>query len=207
MEREKRDRTAAFYDQRARETALGYDAVDTTPLLELVLAYAPREGRLLEIGCGSGRDAAAYLEGGYDVTALDGSKGMLAEAARLHPELSGRLVHHSLPEALPFEGAHFDVVTAMAVLMHLDLPALEAAFSEISRVIAPGGTLAYSVSTERPGVDEAGYDGRGRHFLSLPPQQWEVLHRGAGFQTIELRENDDLAGRPGIRWATLICRR
>jgi len=104
------DRTVKFYNNHAAETAATYEGVDFTGGLERVVPYLPKSGRLLELGAGSGRDAAFWLGRGYDVSAVDGSAAMVDEALRYHPELAGRMVQHQLPTQLPFCDGSFDVV-------------------------------------------------------------------------------------------------
>lgn len=196
-----------LYEEEANSMAAVYEAVDVRPIMTPILEYLPETGRLLEIGCGSGRDAAFFLKQGYEVTGLDGSEAMLREAASYHPELMGRLLRHELPEPLPFDAGFFDVVTSMAVIMHLQESALPAVFEEIARVLALGGAVAYSVNTVRPGLDEHGNDRKGRHFTCLDAPGWERYHQAAGLRTNASWENEDITGRPGIRWATFVCRK
>lgn len=196
-----------YYEEQAPSTAAAYEAVDFLPMITPIMSYLPAGGKLLDIGCGSGRDAAFFLEQGYEVTALDGSAAMLAEAASYHPELANRLLHHKLPRKLPFEEESFDIVLSMAVLMHLERDALPEVFSDIRRVTRAGGIFAYSANTERPGLDDTDHDGKGRRFTCLDLGAWNRLHRDAGMETIAAWESDDITGRPGIRWATFVCRR
>jgi len=196
-----------FYDEAAKSTAANYEALDTRPIVTPILEYLPAGGRLLDLGCGSGRDAAFFLKQGYDVTGLDGSEAMLREASTYHPELLGRLIHHALPESLPFNAGAFDILVSFAVIMHLEEALLPKSFSEIARVLRPGGVAAYSVNTARPRLDEHGNDLRGRHFTCLDASTWERYHRGAGLQTVAGWENEDIIGRPGISWITFVCRK
>lgn len=196
-----------FYDEAAKSTAANYEAVDAQPIVTPVLDFLPEGGRLLDLGCGSGRDAAFFLKQGYDVTGLDGSEAMLREASSYHPELLGRLVHHELPWPFPFDAGSFDIVLSFAVIMHLEEAHLSRLFSEIARVLRPGGVAAYSVNTARPGLDEHGDDSNGRHFTCLDAERWERYHLSAGLETVAVWDNEDITGRPGIRWVTFVCRR
>ncbi|MFW6312348.1 MAG: class I SAM-dependent methyltransferase [Spirochaetota bacterium] len=93
--------TLGFYDSHAREATASYERVDFSPLVDRFAATLGPAGRVLDLGCGSGRDAARLLSGGYDVVAADGSEAMLAEATALHPELAGRTARVVLPGPLP----------------------------------------------------------------------------------------------------------
>ena len=198
--------TLDYYNRDAGRIAANYEAVDFSAVIERVGDSIEPGSRVLEIGCGSGRDAAVLLSKGFDVTALDGSREMLRQALRLHPELEGRDVCHALPDELPFADREFGAVLAMAVLMHVPQSELPTVFASIARVLAPGGTFAYSVNTERPGLDEHRKDPRGRHFTCLTAGGWEDLHLNAGFRTEYSQEDDDITRRTGVRWVTFICR-
>ena len=79
-------RTAAHYEQNAASLSARYESADRSHIWHLLRRHLPEPGvAVLEIGCGSGCDSAFLLENGCDVTAVDASQAMLAEAARLHP--------------------------------------------------------------------------------------------------------------------------
>lgn len=200
-------RTLRFYDTHAEQATASYERVDFSPIVDRFAAALPPGARVLDLGCGSGRDAARLAAAGYDVTVADGSEAMLASATTLHPELTGRTAHVVLPAPLPFPAAAFGGVMSWAVIMHVHETDVPAVFAELARIVAPGGVLGYSVNTERSGLDAAGDDERGRHFTCFPARSWEKLHEGAGFTTFFAEETDDIVGRAGIRWATFFARR
>lgn len=201
------NRTLDFYDANATSVAATYEQVEFTEVLRSLIPHIPETGRLLEIGAGSGRDAVFWLNQGYDVTAIDGSKSMVEEAFTRHPPLIGRLTRHVLPAVLPFPDHSFDIVVSMAMIMHLAPSDLPPVFSDIARVLAEGGIYAYSVNTARSGLDASGRDHRGRYFTCLPAAEWAVLHEAAGLETVQQRENADVTGRAGIRWVTFVTRK
>jgi SAM-dependent methyltransferase len=200
-------RTLEFYDRKADEMSAMYERVDFSRVVDRLAAAIPPRCRVLELGCGSGRDAALLLALGFDVHAVDGSVGMRDRALALHPELNGRLTRAELPGVLPFGAASFDAAMSWAVIMHLSGDSLPAVFAEVARVVRPGGVFAYSVNTERAGLDADSADVGGRLFTCLPIAGWERLHAAAGFSTNWSQETDDITGRPGIRWATFLTTR
>jgi SAM-dependent methyltransferase len=202
-----RSDTLAYYDTHASEISSSYEEVDFSGVLAKLCKHLPEEARFLEIGCGSGRDSAYFCSLGYDVIALDGSVQMLNHARRLHPELHGNFYHHVLPKTLPFNTLYFDVVMSWAVLMHLEEKILLPVIQDIARILKKDGIFAYSVNTQRCGLDERGTDARGRHFTCLHASSWESLHLQTGFETLERYESDDITGRPGIKWVTFITRK
>src|SRR5687768_6025171 len=103
------DRWAAIYDH------------DKNPLLALeepILRAAVGDvgdQRVLDVGCGTGRHALWLANAGANVTAIDFSEGMLAEAQRKPCAEQIRFLVHDLREPMPFS-EEFDVVISSLVL-------------------------------------------------------------------------------------------
>ena len=96
-----------------------------------------RGRRVLEVGTGTGRVAAALAERAYaKVWAVDASPEMLAVARRNVPR--GVAFKEARAEALPFKDGWFERAVAMLVVHVLDRPR---AFAELRRVLRPDGRL------------------------------------------------------------------
>src|SRR5688500_10452441 len=76
------DPTIAYYDRHAGEYARSTLGVDVRALYGPFLTLIPEGGRILDAGCGSGRDAKAFLDLGYRVLAFDASRTMAELASR-----------------------------------------------------------------------------------------------------------------------------
>jgi len=101
---------------------------------------APETVRVLEVGTGPGFFAILLCELGYDVTAIDLTPAMLAEAKKNAGELAGRICWMERnAEALDFEDASFDVVVSRNLTWNLPHP--DKAYAEWARVLKPGGLL------------------------------------------------------------------
>lgn len=96
-----------------------------------------RSDRVLDVGCGPGVFSAQLADVVAQVTGVDFSAAMIAEAQRLHPRIE---FHVANAEDLPFEDGSFDVAVVNYCAHHLARP--EQAFAEIRRVLASGGRLA-----------------------------------------------------------------
>lgn len=114
--------------------------------------------RVLDAGCGSGRNLPFLLTHGFDVAAIDfdpAAVAMVAEmVARLAPHLPSESVRQGALDHLPWPDAAMDAVIASAVLHFADdLGHFEAMVRELWRVLAPGGLLfarlATSIGLER----------------------------------------------------------
>jgi ubiquinone/menaquinone biosynthesis C-methylase UbiE len=108
--------------------------------------------RALEIGAGTGYFTLNLVQAGVigSATCTDISPGML-RTLETNAEALGLTVETAACDAadLPFEDGAFDLVLGHAVLHHL--PALERAFAEFARVLAPGGTLFFAGEPSRRG--------------------------------------------------------
>lgn len=91
-------------------------------------------GKVLDVGCGPGRDALLLKNKGLDVIGIDASEEMVRIAtARGINSVVGDFA------SLPFENATFGGVWAYTSLLHVPKSEVHAAIQEIKRVLAPGG--------------------------------------------------------------------
>jgi len=122
-------------------------------------------GRVLELGCGTGRLSVPIARAGVSLIGVDRSVPMLARAQRkargLRARRGGRrlgrltFVRADIRE-LPFQAARFSLVLApYGVLQSLIRPRdLSAALASVARVIAVGGTFALDLVPDVPDWDE-----------------------------------------------------
>ena len=120
---------AARYDDWYRTPEGAYaDAAERELFLRLVRPYQGQ--RLLEVGCGTGRNLRFFKGLGLEVAGIDQSEAMLQVASRnLDPDMP---VQAGSAEALPFDDRSFDIVALITVLEFSRDP--DAALREEGRV-------------------------------------------------------------------------
>jgi SAM-dependent methyltransferase/SOS-response transcriptional repressor LexA len=214
--------TVKTYDARAADFAARHGAADASALQRILLKHLPTCARVLEIGCGCGREALFLAERGFRVVATDASTGML-EAFRRSAGEQIRIVDYSvvgtrylpsveiLQATFPLSPKHallserFDAVVAVAVIMHLpDTDLFEFAY-QLRQMLKSGGTAVLSVSEGRV-VDAESRDQQGRLFRERPPAELALLFERLGFTLVAREKNADAMGRGDVHWTTLILR-
>jgi 2-polyprenyl-6-hydroxyphenyl methylase / 3-demethylubiquinone-9 3-methyltransferase len=179
--------------------AAALHAINRPRLAFYLDALGDLRGRLvLDAGCGGGLVAKTLAEAGAVVVGLDRSLGSLQVARRAAGPAAGLEAGSFDPvrgqlERLPFADGSFDVVVAADVLEHV--PDLPAAVGEISRVLAPGGSLAFDTInrtfwawfTVLWGAERVlRLVPRGTHDwrLLIRPDELDHLLRGAGLEPV-----------------------
>ncbi len=121
----------------------------------------PRGLRLLDAGCGAGRNARYLADEGLDVSAIDISAGQVGRARAAASRATQSIASVT---ALPFRTEAFDAVVCTSVLEYLPDPAAAEAASELQRVLSPGGRLlvvAAAAEGSEPGYGPAEGDASG----------------------------------------------
>jgi ubiquinone/menaquinone biosynthesis C-methylase UbiE len=149
--------------------------------------------RVLDLGCGPGRDAGYLAQLGYWVVGLDLSSRMLAEAWRRLP--TARFVQADL-RCPPLASSSFDGVWACASLLHLPRSRMPGALREIARLLqVPGGVFYLALKGGEGEGWFADQDGRRRFFSFYQPAEIEKMLSHTGFQILEVWVAPDQAGR------------
>lgn len=203
--------TLAYYRENAKNLAKRYETAQMDNLNELLLKWLPEKSaskeapEILELGCGSGREAAFLLSQGYDVIGIDGSLNLIEEAKKFHPELGGRLFCRTIPDELNFD-RKFDALISIAVLMHFDEKQIEVTLRKATGLLRQKGRFIFSVCIERTGL-ENGFDIQQRRFTLLSSDKWKELCDSAGLKIIHEKINSDGLNRGGVEWLSCVCQK
>lgn len=193
--------TLKYYDNNAYLLAKRYENAEISSVWERIDEAFCSGEKVLEIGCGSGRDTAYMHEKGLDVFAIDGSFGLIKQALVKHPELTGRISQTILPSVFPFSDSSFEGIVSIACLMHFKPSHIREILTEICRVSKRKAVLVISVPSGRADVLD-GKDDKGRTFTLLPIEAWKKIFLEFKFGVIDVQIKPDGLGRDGIEWAT-----
>jgi len=199
--------TISHYDQHVSALTQRYEAANMSTIHELLLHHLPRGCSVLEIGCGSGRDAAFLFKNRYQVTAIDASANMIAAAQAHHPEMKDRFVQASMPleTTHPLLECKVHALVCIAMVMHIPNQDLFAFASQIRDLVLPGGILFLSFSMGRPDLLED-RDSQGRLYIERPSEELQLIFERLGFRWVAQHKNQDALHRE-IQWNTLVMER
>jgi SAM-dependent methyltransferase len=193
------DPTRAYYEDRAETFFAETVDVDMAPLYDRFLARVPSGGQILDAGCGSGRDALAFLRLGYAVTAFEASPTL----ARLATAHCGLPVEVRRFQEIEWED-RFDGIWACASLLHVPMAELPEVLGRLGRTLKPDGVLYVSFKYGS-GEREHG----GRRFTDLDEAglialigEMPALAVAETWVTGDRRE-----GREGERWLNAVVAR
>jgi SAM-dependent methyltransferase len=170
--------TIGHYDRMARSYRDGtwdHDvAQNRAALLEAIEGEPPF--RILDFGCGPGRDLCHFKSLGHEPVGLDGSR----ELAAMARDASGCAVLHQDFLALDLPEARFDGVFANASLFHVPSQELPRVLRALHAALRPGGVL---FSTNPRGNNQEGMSGD-RHGCFFDLDTWRAYVTAAGFAEI-----------------------
>jgi 2-polyprenyl-3-methyl-5-hydroxy-6-metoxy-1,4-benzoquinol methylase len=197
--------TVDFYNSHAARLAQRYDHAQVDSLHALLRRWIPLGSQVLEIGCGSGRDARFLADLGCRVTATDASDELLTHAKTLsssptNPEYLQRM--YPLAPTDPLLQRKFDVVLAIAVLMHIPAQELDAFYTNLRMLTRPGGLAIFSV---RDGTAEAASDEDDpRLYVHRDIASIQRDFESHGFSLLQQNRYADGLGRASIAWEILV---
>lgn len=196
------DRTLSFYDRTAETYAIASFPRDASHLYDLFLPLLPASGRILDAGCGSGRDSAAFAARGFQVTAFDASAGMV-EIARGLTDLP---VRHMRFQDVAWDMA-FDGIWACASLLHLPRNEELEAWCRLRAALVEGGVL-FVCYKQAAGSEPCERMDGDRLFLD---QTAAGLERNAwltGLEPVRIWTTEDILGRGDtVTWLNGLFRR
>ena len=187
------------YAEEADALVLQYERISFADGHRAVLHLIPPPPcRVLDIGSGTGRDAAGFAAMGHRVVAVEPTTALRTRAEVLHPSPQIEWLDDGLPELarLRARGEAFDVVMLMAVWMHLDERQRRQAMPHVASMVRPGGVMIMSL--------RYGPVPNGRRMFVVSTDETTRLAAAEGLRLVLRRDsNDRFLKRPGVTWTRL----
>jgi SAM-dependent methyltransferase len=187
------------YADEAEALITQYESISFTKVHKPVLHLIPgAPADILDIGAGTGRDAAGFVAMGHRVVAVEPTAALRTRAMALHPSDHIDWVDDRLPdlERVTARGVLFDVVMMTAVWMHLDQRQRQLAMPAVASLVRPGGVMIMSL--------RYGPVPKGRRMFAVPVDETTLLATGQGLRLVlKYDALDGALGRPGVSWSRL----
>jgi len=191
--------TIPHYDQNAEQLVSQYESLTFEHVHPALLTMLPPPGAtILDVGAGSGRDAAWFAAKGYDVVAAEPSEAMRTLARQRHPSPRIHWVTDTLPDLAQVRrlGLSFDLILLSAVWMHVPPTARQRALRKLATLLSPNGRIAISLRIGPPDADRAMY--------RVTLQELTAMAQQFGLRLVSTDDSPDRLGRPGISWTTAV---
>ena len=191
--------TLSYYNKKAKEFVSGTVDVTFTEIQDAFLDYIPVGGKILDFGCGSGRDTNYFLGKGYDVDAIDGS----VELCKIASDYTGIAVKQMLFEELDAV-EEYDGIWACASILHVTKEQLPDIIRKIATATKQNGTVYLSFKYgDFEGVKN------GRYFTYLTEESFEdIVHNIPTLMIDKIWITTDVrAGRGDGQWLNLILKK
>lgn len=191
--------TLQYYEQAPEAFISGTLAADMSDTRSRFSRHLPEHAMILDFGCGSGRDAKAFLEAGYRVEAADGSGELCARASAYTGIQVKQMLFHELDAVSRYDG-----IWACASILHLPKDELADVLGKIETALKPGGVLYTSFKYgDFEGIKN------GRYFTDFTEETLNAFWS----RTMSMRifdqwiTHDVRPGREEERWINILARK
>lgn len=193
-------KSVEYYNINAEDFYHHTIGIDMNHAYEVFLPLLPKHAKILDAGCGTGRDAKYFLEKGYEITAFDASLEMVKRSTVLlqKPTLA---LHF---EDMTFKN-EFDAVWACASLLHVPYEQTKTVFEKIHQALKSAGIFYASYK-----YGHGKMPAEGRDFYLMDEHSIMAHIRGL-FEPIKIWQTNSTikhkAPSPSNTWLNLLCRK
>ena len=187
-----------YYDLNAQEFFEGTVNADMSSHYKEFLSEIPKNGTLLDAGCGSGRDTLNFKKLGFNVVSIDGSE----EMCKIASKYIGDDVLHMQFQDITFEYC-FDGIWASASLLHVPSDEIEMVLKQFKKSLKRNGVLYASFKY-------GNFEGKrnGRYFNDLTEITAIRLFKKINFEVIKTWiTKDSRKGRENEKWTNILVKK
>ena len=193
------EKTINYYNTNAKKFATSTVSVEFTQMQNRFIEKLSKPAIILDFGCGSGRDTKYFLEQGFQVEAMDGSK----ELCKIAGEYTGIIVKQMFFQELN-EVKKYDGIWACSSILHLPIHELGDVMQRMTLALKDNGIIYTSF---KYGTFEG--ERNGRYFTDMTETSFANLIKD--IEELEIEEqwitSDVRPGRGEEKWLNLILRK
>ena len=190
--------TLDYYNKNSEEYFNSTLNVDMTNTYKPFLKLVPKDGKILDLGCGSGRDSMNFMKLGYEVIAVDGAKKLAKRASVL---LRKEVIVSTFEELELKEKFHG--IWACASLLHIKREDLKTVLNNLYNNLDDNGVFYMSFKYgEKEYVDD-----KNRYFNCFTDESIiSFINENTKYNILGLYITEDKLGRVNeVKWVNLIC--
>ncbi|PJE78677.1 hypothetical protein CI610_02375 [invertebrate metagenome] len=195
-----RNNIIASYSDQAESLVSQYEAIPADSVHLSWKQFLPKvPGLVLDVGAGSGRDAAWFSSMGFDVIAVEPAEKLRKKAQRIHSSSGIQWLDDLLPELnLTISlGYRYDLILVSAVFMHLlTFKDRERAFRKLFGLLKPGGRLVFTL--------RHGKAPEGRAMSDVNVDEILAFARNHALEVLDFGRSDDAMSRSGVSWSHIV---
>ena len=190
------------YDGESESFFKTYESLRFSSTHRSFLRFLPKPGSAcLDVGAGSGRDASALAARGYQVTAVEPSRGLRTLAMAKHTQDSITWIDDSLPGLANVKtlGKTFEFVLLSAVWMHVEPKDRKASLRTLKQLVSPGGAIALTL--------RIGDTPPSRRMHPVNVDEFVSQAASVGLMMVyQSRRSADSLKRVDVRWIKMVLR-
>ena len=192
--------TIQYYNTNAKDYFENTVNLDLTQFYDPFLELIPEQGKkILDAGCGSGRDSLFFKKKGFEIIAFDASE----ELVKLSSDLLKQPVLHMTFEDLSFSN-EFDGIWTCASLLHVPKDQMPAVLKKLADALKENGILYASFK-----YGNGEYVNKGRLFTSYDKASFEKLvSRKPNLKVVKMWLTEDVRpDRAGEMWLNVLLKK
>lgn len=191
----------AGYAEEAEALIRDYESRTFEETFATILHLFPEKPcRVLDIGAGTGRHAAALAGRGHETVAVEPTRELREAGRALHGDMPLTWIDDALPELESLgrgpEAARYGLVLLAAVLMHFDGEERRAIIRRMAELLEPGGRAVLSL--------RHGPVPPGRRMFPVSHEEVTAMAEENGMRYVGHAFCPDHRNRPGVHW-TMLC--
>jgi len=174
--------------------------------LNKFISMLPKKAKILDAGCGSGRDAQYFKEYEFNVTAIDAAEQMLKEAKK---NVKGVKFKKMDMIKTSFKDKSFDGIWASASLLNNEKENVPKILEELKRILKDEGVLYVSVK-EGKGEEvkkKEKYNNEPIPFFYYTVPEMEEIVKNSGFEVLHSDFSEDFLKRKSTKWIHVYCKK